>query len=300
MLVKSDVSKPYAYDILTTRSADAGETWSTLEILHADGTQTEHGFVSLLPDGDDRALAVWLDARRSAAPAGAGEHDHGGAHTSLRTAVLTRSGIVERRELDDLTCDCCRTSLARGPTGPVVLYRDRTVHEIRDILSVTRGASGWGEPTQTLPDNWQIAGCPVNGPAVIPRPDGLLASWPTQADGTPTLRLARWSAGGWEALPTLDRGPDVLARVDLASWGDDTALATWIGGGEEPHAGHRLFVALLDDTGTVLERHVVSELPAGRGTGMPRIASRDGRALLVWTLPGETGPRLRGVLLTPG
>jgi len=48
----------FAYDVKLTTSTD-GKTWSTPTILHDDGKQAEHGFVSLLPYGDN-FLVVWL------------------------------------------------------------------------------------------------------------------------------------------------------------------------------------------------------------------------------------------------
>lgn len=295
VLVKSDPSKPYAYDIHTTRSTDRGVTWSPLSVLHDDGTTTEHGFVSLLPDGNDRILAVWLDGRHTRSEGGHDGHDHGGAHTALHTAVLTRNGIIERQELDDLTCDCCRTALARGPEGPVAVYRDRTRDEIRDIFAVTRDAQGWSEPKPLPADQWKMPGCPVNGPALVPQGEGLLAAWPTQIDGMPMLRLARLNRDTWQALPELDRGNDMLGRVDLAPWAGDTTLAVWLGTEGERSA---LKLAELDANGAALTTHTIDTLPSGRATGMPRIAAHDGRALVVWTLPGEHGSLLRGALIS--
>lgn len=43
-------SGTYAYDVRFSRSGDGGKTWSKPAILHDDGTQTEHGFASLVPD----------------------------------------------------------------------------------------------------------------------------------------------------------------------------------------------------------------------------------------------------------
>ena len=40
---------PYAYQILTAISIDAGSTWSTPVSPHTDGTATEHGFLSAYP-----------------------------------------------------------------------------------------------------------------------------------------------------------------------------------------------------------------------------------------------------------
>ena len=39
----------YAYDVNISRSFDGGKTWSKPFVPHRDGTQTEHGFVSLFP-----------------------------------------------------------------------------------------------------------------------------------------------------------------------------------------------------------------------------------------------------------
>lgn len=294
-LVKSDPAKPYAYDIHTLRSTDRGESWSTPAVLHDDGSNTEHGFVSLLPDGGDRVLAVWLDGRHSLSEGGAEGHDHGGAHTALHTAVLTRNGIVERHELDHLTCDCCRTSLARGPDGPVVVYRDRSREEIRDIFAVARGEKGWGDPQPLPADRWKMPGCPVNGPALIAQRHGLLAAWPTQIDGIPTLRLARLRGATWQPLPTLDAGSDLLGRVDLAPWTDTTALAVWLGSEDGQNV---LTLAELGADGVPLTQQAITTLPRGRATGMPRIAARNGRALAVWTEPTAAGPRLRGALVS--
>ncbi len=52
----------FAYDIRLASSRDGGSTWSEAWTPHEDGTATEHGFVSLFPDGKGIGL-VWLDGR---------------------------------------------------------------------------------------------------------------------------------------------------------------------------------------------------------------------------------------------
>src|SRR5215204_4473403 len=61
-LVKSGAST-YAYDVNISRSRDRGKTWDQPIVPHQDKTQTEHGFVSLIPLADGRVGAVWLDGR---------------------------------------------------------------------------------------------------------------------------------------------------------------------------------------------------------------------------------------------
>jgi hypothetical protein len=39
----------YAYDVRVTVSRDSGTSWSPAVVPHRDGTETEHGFVSMAP-----------------------------------------------------------------------------------------------------------------------------------------------------------------------------------------------------------------------------------------------------------
>ena len=61
-LVKSG-SATYAYDVNIAFSVDGGKTWTKSLVPHLDNTQTEHGFVSLVPLRDGRLGAIWLDGR---------------------------------------------------------------------------------------------------------------------------------------------------------------------------------------------------------------------------------------------
>ncbi|MBD8524311.1 sialidase family protein [Pseudomarimonas arenosa] len=295
-LRKSDPSKPYAYDIWTTRSTDRGQTWSEASRLNQDNRPTEHGFVSLLPDGEDRVLAIWLDGRRGAeAGSHAGHDDHGAAHTSLRSAQLSRDGSTQQVELDDLTCDCCHTDALRTEQGPWVVYRDRSREEIRDIGWLRRFDHGWSAPAIAVADHWQMAGCPVNGPALTRLGDRPLLAWPTQNGANFELRLAVHAQSGWQPLTRLEAHPSLLGRVDAAPWHSERALVSWLGVAEGT-AGHPVLrVAELDGNGEQISRLDITELPVGRNTGMPRLASLGDAAILVWTEPGAAGPRVRGV-----
>src|SRR5262245_12408921 len=85
---KGALPDPHGYDVVLARSIDDGATWRRLGVAHRDGTDTEHGFVSLLPDGE-AMLAIWLDGRATTAPTGA---------TALRAASIGES-IGEDRVL---------------------------------------------------------------------------------------------------------------------------------------------------------------------------------------------------------
>jgi hypothetical protein len=91
-LKRHDPESPEGYDIQLVRSKDRGQTWSVPVTPHRDGTNTQHGFVSLIPDGEDRVLIVWLDGRLaavSATPVVANDpHNHELAAMTLRSAVI--------------------------------------------------------------------------------------------------------------------------------------------------------------------------------------------------------------------
>lgn len=293
-LRRIDPAKPYAYEVRTTRSTDAGRSWSEPVLLHDDGTPTEHGFVSLLPDGGERVLAVWLDGRRTSEtgdPHVAGGH----AVTTLRTAVLAREGPPrDARELDALTCDCCSTDAARDGAGHAVVYRDRTAEEVRDVHWLVRGSNGWTAPRPVHADGWKIAGCPVNGPALAAVAGGHVVAWPTMTGDAYHVRVARRDGNAWSAPVKLEAGAGVLGRVDAAAWSDGGALVSWLGAGDDATV---LRVARLDRTLTERGRIDVASLPPGRMTGMPRLAASGDVAVLVWTSPEVRGGKVRGALL---
>lgn len=158
-------SGTYAYNVNIVQSTDGGSTWGPAVTPHKDGTETEHGFVSMLPWFDDRIFAVWLDGRNFAEEsAGQGQPAN---EMTLRFATLDRNGaIFDEAVLDTRVCECCQTSAARTKNGAVVAYRNRSEEEIRDI-SIVRWVEGrWTEPKTLHQDNWKFPGCPVNGPSV--------------------------------------------------------------------------------------------------------------------------------------
>lgn len=288
----------YAYDIRMVRSTDEGRSWSEPVTPHRDGTPTEHGFVSMLPVGRDRVLVVWLDGRNTAKTE-ASEGGHGGAtahgaHAAHAEAAMTlRSAVLDRRmrpiaerEIDASVCSCCPTDLVPGPRGPVVVYRDRTVDEIRDIHHATWNGTRWSASAVIHPDRWRIAACPVNGPAAAVDADGVAVIWPTFDTDRLSVRVRR--IGDARAPVLLEDGAGALGRPDLAAW-PGGFLASWIGDGDGGAVTLRL--ARLDRALAVAERVDVANLPPGRGTGMPKLASREGVAVLVWTEPDATSGR---------
>lgn len=286
----------YAYGVRLARSTDDGATWSAPVTPHRDGTQTEHGFVSLYPGQSDGSVrAVWLDGRKYADP------DADPPFMTLRHAEIAAGGsLSDEMELDPRTCDCCQTSVAETNGGIVIAYRGRTRDEIRDIRVVRSSADGWTEPAVVHDDGWMISACPVNGPAIDANDRLVAVAWFTAASDSPRVMLA-FSEDGGESFgsPIQVAGSGEigrsLGRVDLALTPDGFALVSWL---HEREGTAALMLALLDPAGSRSGTTVVPQLDGGRATGFPRLALRGDQVLLAWTEPGDPARlRLVGVPL---
>ena len=300
--LQQSADAPYAYDVVLVRSGDDGASWSEPLRVNDDGTPTEHGFVSLWQASADSLGIAWLDGRETAAASGHGAHDahagHGGGTMTLRAArfdaSLERSG---ESKLDAATCDCCQTDVAMTGRGPLVVYRDRTDEEIRDIVVTRFDGNRWSDPAPVHADHWTMPACPVNGPAVDARDHEVLVGWYTAANDTPTLKIARSiDAGDHFATPVeVDAGAAVQGRVDVAI-GVDTAWVLWI---REDAAGQTLQLArYTPDLSRQLQRIELARLQGrGRGTGFPQLALADGTVHVAWTDVVGGEPRLQGVVL---
>ena len=148
-----------AYDINIAFSKDAGTTWGKPIIPHRDGKKRQHGFMSLVPTPDSRLTAIWLDGRNMPS-------EEEGNMALMYTTIAPNGTLGPETQIDNRTCECCKTAMAATPDGLVAVYRDRSDKEIRDI-SIARYANGRWSPQEALSkDGWEIDGCPINGPAV--------------------------------------------------------------------------------------------------------------------------------------
>ena len=272
----------YAYDVKITQSHDGGQTWSPALKPHRDGTQTEHGFVSMAPWHDDRLLAVWLDGRNT----GGGHDGHGSGAMTLRAATLDAEGqLADEALLDERICDCCQTSIASTPDGAIAAYRDRSDTEIRDIAVVRLNEDGWTEPQTVYADGWEIAGCPVNGPAIAAHEAHVAVAWFTAADDTPRVRLALSSDGGATFGPALsiDEGQPI-GRVDVAVLDDGGALVSWV---EKTGEGAAIRLRHVRPDGTPAPSMLVAPTSPARASGFPQLTRFGNTVYMAWTEAGE-------------
>lgn len=278
----------YAYDVRLTQTTAAG-TWQPPRTPHRDGTQTEHGFVSLLPWQND-VLAVWLDGRLMAE--GASADGHGGGPMTLRTARLTPDGTVTAATLlDDRVCECCPTSAVRTADGVLVAYRNRTDREIRNIGLVRFDGTRWSAPYPLHNDGWQIEGCPVNGPALAADGDRVVAAWFTAPNRSPRVQVAFSADGGRRFGPPV--GVDAKAptgRVDAVLLDDGAALVSWIG---QDADGAALRVRRVQPDGTAGRPRTVAAVSRRRATGIPRMVRTTDRVYWAWVGVENDAPRVQ-------
>lgn len=264
----------YDYDVVVSASTDGGANWSEPRIMHADGVQAEHGFLSFFPQ-EEGFGAVWLDGRHTVGP---------GAMT-LRAGLLTWEGEPrDLAELDARICDCCQTGAAVTARGVVALYRGRSADEVRDILAVRLEDGVWDAPTPVHDDGWVIPACPVNGPAVSARGDRVAAAWFTGAQERARVHLAFSDDGGhsWSPPLEVDEGAP-LGRVDVVLLNDGSAVVVWLEATEEDAA---LLVRRVT-RGALGPALNLAATGAARASGFPRMApGPDGRILVAWTAPG--------------
>lgn len=298
--LQKSADSTYAYDVVLVRSADGGTTWSTPVRVNDDGKAAEHGFVSLWPASRETLGIAWLDGRESAGGGHAGHDAHASGAMTLRAATfdpqLQRHG---ERRLDAMTCDCCQTDVAMTSRGPLLVYRDRTPEEIRDI-AVARLENGAWTPSHTVHDDrWTMPACPVNGPSVSARGDHVLVGWYTATHDTPALKLARSDDAGdrFAAPVVLDQGEAVQGRIHV-EFDPHAAWAVWL---REDAQGQSLQLArYTPDLSRELQRLEVARLQGrGRGTGLPKLALSDGIAHVVWTDIVDGKPRLAGATIAP-
>jgi hypothetical protein len=267
----------YAYDVVFVQSFDGGMSWSAPVSPHSDGTPTEHGFVSMFADGDRTGL-IWLDGRKMINEV---PDDPVASGMTLRAAFMGPDSNVQDEQLvDELICDCCQTDVAVAASGPVAVYRDRTPDEIRDIY-VTRFVDGKWQAGQSLSnDNWEIPGCPVNGPSITADGDQVAAAWFTGAGGEPRVKLRQSSDGGATFGDVIEVvAGKVLGRVGVVSLGNGHVAVSWLRSGENDL--NEVAVQRFSGDGEPGDVHVVA-----RGAGsfsVPQIGLSGDDLVFVWT-----------------
>ncbi len=279
----------YAYDVKLSFSTNDGRTWSTPITPHHDGTQTEHGFASLVQMPGAGLGLVWLDGRAMTGGHEAGGHS--GGDMSLRFATFGKDRKQASEMLvDDRVCECCPTTAAVTSEGVIVAYRNRSAEEVRDI-HVSRLENGkWTESAAVHADNWKIAACPVNGPVLSTSGKMVAIAWFTiKNDKGQAYAAFSKDAGRTFSAPVRLDDAESLGRVDIELLPDGSALASYIdAGGEKPQVRIRRVSA----DGTRSDPVSVAAIDSSRTSGYPRIAIHGADVVAAW-IERDGTPRVK-------
>lgn len=283
----------FTYDIVTAVSTDGGQSWVEAEQMNEDDTDAEHGFVSAFPWNGEIA-AFWLDGRELANWSFDDPDQLLGV--SLRLARYASDGSVLSREIaDELVCDCCQPDVALAASGPIVIYRDRTADEIRDVVLRRWVDGAWTEPLGLGNEGWFIEGCPVNGPVIAARENEVVAVWYTAARGMSRVRFARSSDSGANFSPPVEVDADgALGQPAVVLDPDGRAVISWWRRGAA--GGIDLIVRGWARDGTAGVERLVAHETVGQPIDVPQLIAVDDGYLIAWTTFEDDGRvRLAGL-----
>ena len=283
--LKRSSKEKYSYDVKLNVLPKEKTKWNTNLPLHTDGTFTEHGFVTMLPYRDNSFFITWLDGRSM------DENNEGvNGAMNIRAAAISSEGAVSNDILlDGRTCSCCQTTAAITDNGPVVLYRDRSADEIRDI-AITRMVQGkWTKPKPIHNDGWKINGCPVNGPKIDVIGNDLAVAWFTAVNDEPKVKLV-FSKNGGESFgdAILINEFKAMGRVDVVMLDPENAVVSWM---ETKGETSYLKALKVNMSGVKSKPIIVSQMTDSRKTGFPQMERVGDKIFFAWTII-ETGENL--------
>ncbi|MCF6226595.1 MAG: hypothetical protein L3J22_09895 [Xanthomonadales bacterium] len=276
----------YDYNVEASFYNTKDQRWGKAIKIHKDEISAEHGFVSMLPMNDGRTLITWLDGRETrggyqAADGSKDTQDVAGAMT-IRAGVFGKQGdTISEWVLDGSVCDCCQTSSAMSSLGPLVVYRNRTADETRDIY-ITRFIDGaWTAPAAIHNDDWKIAGCPVNGPSIAARGSQVAVAWFTAVNDIPRVKLAVSNDNGAHfSAAVMVADQNTVGRVGATILESGIIAVSWM---SDATNNANLMLSLYSPEGTLLEHTEVAQSNASRRSGFPIIESVGNDVYVTWT-----------------
>lgn len=272
----------FAFNAIVALSVD-GSAWREPFLLHQDGTESEHGFVTLFSQ-EGSVGAVWLDGRNYIVDGEFLYQDHNGnvLGTALHYAQFSSSGNrLKSFELDEIACDCCLPVIAQSSDGFVLAYRDRSLEERRDIVVRRMSGGNWQDAVLVGADNWIIEACPINGPAIAADGDSVAVAWFSATNNEPYVRLALSADAGKSFGEPIEIDADgSFGHVDLVLTDEGDAIVSWLRSDAD-----RVAITLRRITveGVVGEAQTVAHIDIGRPADFPQMVKVGRQLVFAWS-----------------
>jgi len=175
--------------IRLSRSNDFGRSFGPSRELQKSGAPGDRGWPATAADTGGIVHTVWLD-HRGMVTNSQPHHGHDASAsarsegvTMAQKSALYYAGAEGEREITKGVCYCCKTAMAAGNDGTLyAAWRQVYPGNIRDIaFTLSRdGGRTFAPPVRVSDDEWQLEGCPDDGPALAV--DGRRMAhivWPT-------------------------------------------------------------------------------------------------------------------------
>src|SRR5262245_2081331 len=181
--------------ILSARSTDGARTFGPTTVVPGGEGPGNRGWENIAVDRSGQVHAVWLDhrelaksssmthmAEHHAEPAGSKKDAVETAQLSkLYTATLGSAG--SSHAIAGGVCYCCKTAITVGSENDIYLaWRHVYPQNVRDMAFTESrdGGRTFAAPIRVSEDQWQIEGCPEDGPALAVDPRRQVhVVWPT-------------------------------------------------------------------------------------------------------------------------
>jgi len=291
--LKKSASGTYTYDVILNLKKLSGEKIKENFLLNTDGVKAEHGFVSIVPNNNKGFFITWLDGRNTVEKKLDGHHKP----MTIRFAEITNKGdVINESELDAAVCDCCQTSIGMTNNGPIIVYRDRSEKEVRDIYTIRNINGVWEEPNPLHNDGWIINGCPVNGPKVAVNSTNLAIAWFTVVNNNPLVNISFSKTNGDSfGTPFKLNDHDAIGRVDVAFLNNEEVIVSYM---EVDDIGTYLRIKKVSVNGKVSKPITISKIDGGRNTGVPQLEVINNEIFIVWTISVEGVNQLKSIKLS--
>jgi hypothetical protein len=145
-------------------------------------------------------------------------------------------------------------------------------------MSIVRFINGqWTEPKAVYNDNWEIAGCPVNGPRADAIGNHLAVAWFSSPEGNARVRVIFSDDGGatFSEPVTVDEGK-AIGRVDVVMLDADNAMVSWMEGPE-------IKAVKVNRDGSKGNSFAVASSSNARSSGFPQMTKSGDTLIFAWT-----------------